>query len=250
MRSRRSIGQWSATTDGARHGVSWCPHSPVQTHSGSRCSTARRKARCPALAYGLPLGRRARSPCALQVGHAPTPSWRVGHPGLEQTRLAIVLASFGEADDVAVWAHHAPPTVHQGVHAHVAPLLGHASVSFRGVAVGRGELHPSSGADGPACQLAARAGLPPAVQLSAALSLPVHGRVAEGHKRAVGQAVPEDACQLEACRGGRVADNDDTGTTAGGKRLPRSVDQGRHCCPRGRSTEGVRWQHLGRSRAT
>lgn len=145
MRSRRSIGQWSATTDGARHGVSWCPHSPVQTHSGSRCSTARRKARCPALAYGLPLGRRARSPCALQVGHAPTPSWRVGHPGLEQTRLAIVLASFGEADDVTVWAHHAPPTVHQGVHAHVAPLLGHASVSFRGVAVGRGELHPSSG---------------------------------------------------------------------------------------------------------
>ena len=145
MRSRRSIGQWSATTDGARHGVSWCPHSPVQTHSGSRCSTARRKARCPALAYGLPLGRRARSPCALQVGHAPTPSWRVGHPGLEQTRLAIVFASFGEADDVTVWAHHAPPTVHQGVHAHVAPLLGHASVSFRGVAVGRGESNPSSG---------------------------------------------------------------------------------------------------------
>ena len=154
MRSRRSIGQWSATTDGARHGVSWCPHSPVQTHSGSRCSTARRKARCPALAYGLPLGRRARSPCALQVGHAPTPSWRVGHPGLEQTRLAIVFASFEEADDVTVWAHHAPPTVHQGAHAHVAPLLGHASASFRGVAkpcacriagVGRGELHPSSG---------------------------------------------------------------------------------------------------------
>ena len=53
----------------------------------------------------------------------------------------------------------------------------------------------------------------------------MHGRVAEGHKRAVGQAVPEDACQLEACRGGRVADNDDTGTTAGGKRLPRSVDR-------------------------
>ena len=200
MRSRRSIGQWSATTDGARHGVSWCPHSPVQTHSGSRCSTVRRKARCPALAYGFPWGRRARSPCALQVGHAPAPSWMVGHPGLEQTRLAIVLASFGEADDVTVWAHHAPPTVHQGVHAHVAPLLGHASVSFRGAAVGRGELHPSSGADGPACQLAARAGLPPAVQLSAALSLPVHGRVAEGHKRAVGQAVPEDACQLEARR--------------------------------------------------
>lgn len=41
------------------------------------------------------------------------------------------------------------------------------------------------------------AGLPPAVQLSAALSLPMHGRVAEGHKRAVGQAVPEDACQLD-----------------------------------------------------
>lgn len=41
------------------------------------------------------------------------------------------------------------------------------------------------------------AGLPPAVQLSAALSLPVHGRVAEGHKRAVGQAVPEDAYQLD-----------------------------------------------------
>lgn len=145
MRSRRSIGQWSATTDGARHGVSWCPHSPVQTHSGSRCSTARRKARCPALAYGLPLGRRARSPCALQVGHAPTPSWMVGQDGVLHTRLPIVLASFGEADDVTVWAHHAPPTVHQGAHAHVAPLLGHASVSFRGVAVGRGELHPSSG---------------------------------------------------------------------------------------------------------
>lgn len=142
MRSRRSIGQWSATTDGARHGVSWCPHSPVQTHSGSRCSTARRKARCPALAYGLPLGRRARSPCALQVGHAPTPSWRVGHPGLEQTRLTIVLASFGEADDVTVWAHYAPPTVHQGAHAHVAPLLGHASASFHGVAKAEG-VEPS-----------------------------------------------------------------------------------------------------------
>ena len=146
MRSRRSIGQWSATTDGARHGVSWCPHSPVQTHSGSRCSTARRKARCPALAYGLPLGRRARSPCALHVGHAPTPSWMVGHPGLGQTRLAIVLASFGEADDVAVWAHPCAPTVHQGVRAHVAPLLGHASASFHGVAKAEGRtLAPGFG---------------------------------------------------------------------------------------------------------
>ena len=37
--------------------------------------------------------------------------------------------------------------------------------------------------------------------------------------------VPEDACQLEACRGARVVVVRDTGTTAGGKRLPRSVDR-------------------------
>jgi hypothetical protein len=75
MRSRRSVGQWSAMVDGA-------PHSK---HDGSRARTAARNDACPLLLYGLPSVLRARSlaalPAALHVSHLPARGTRVGHVG-------------------------------------------------------------------------------------------------------------------------------------------------------------------------
>ena len=77
----------------------------------------------------------------------------VGHPGLEQTRLAIVLASFGEADDVAVWVHPCTPTVHQGAHAHVAPLgATHGSHAVSAAVGGEVRLAVSITTEGATCE--------------------------------------------------------------------------------------------------
>src|SRR5690625_559721 len=57
---------------------------------GSRVRTAWRKDRCPSVAYGLPWGLLARSAVALHAGHRPGLGWRLGQPGVEQTRMDAV----------------------------------------------------------------------------------------------------------------------------------------------------------------
>src|SRR5690625_1880757 len=54
---------------------------------GSRVRTRWRKDRCPSVAYGLPWGLLARSAVALHAGHRPGLGWRLGQPGVEQTRM-------------------------------------------------------------------------------------------------------------------------------------------------------------------
>src|SRR5699024_9922693 len=67
----------------------------------------------PGVEYGLPCGRRARSACARQVGQRPGLGWRLGHPGVEQTRMDAIVLTSGVVD-VAGVAPACPCTVPHG----------------------------------------------------------------------------------------------------------------------------------------